>query len=133
MLMPAVHSALSSLDDELIKVLQRGDIKLVRSAWILSLPANGRILRRQELEALVQAGESPSPLLSPDEAVELVRAGRRCIGVLTYGWLSPSSPDPAGKRLKVVRSALEQLVHIVAIFWECVCLFFPASAPCFRM
>ena len=26
-----------------------------------------------------------------------------------------------------------EMVHIVAIFWECVCLFFPASAPCFRM
>ena len=39
-----------------------------------------------------------SPLLSPDEAVALVRKGTRGVGVASHGWLSAGSPDPAGAR-----------------------------------
>ena len=85
-LSPAIYGPLTALDDRLIEVLGAGDIRLVRSAWLLAQPAGYRIVRRQDLEALERTGVSPSPLLRPDEAVALVREGRRCVGALTYGW-----------------------------------------------
>ena len=59
-----------------VVVLAAGDIRLVRSAWLLAQPAGYRIVKRQELEALEASGASPSPHLRPDEAVALVREGR---------------------------------------------------------
>ena len=32
---------------------------------------------------------------------------------------SPGDPDPSGKRVAVVRRALETQTHIKAFFWEC--------------
>ena len=113
-----VAAALTALDDALVAVLARGDIKLVRAAWLLQQPADHRIQRRQDLEALEQSGASPSPLLSPAEAVALVRRGNRSAGALTYGWLMPNDPDPKGARVKAVRAALAQLTHIEGFFWE---------------
>ena len=62
----------------------------------------------------------PTPLLSPKDAADLIRRGNRSAGALTYGWLSPGDPDPAGSRVAVVRSALEEHPQIEAFFWECV-------------
>ena len=88
-LLPAtIHTALSSFDDTLVAVLAKGHIRLVRAAWLLTLPGDYRIVRRQELEALEEKGTSPSPLLSPEEAVGLVRKGNRGVGALTYGCMS---------------------------------------------
>ena len=78
-----IRSALTKLDDRLVKVLHAGDIRLVRSAWLLAQPSGYRIARRQDLEALEASGASPSPLLSPEEAVALVREGNRSAGALT--------------------------------------------------
>ena len=79
-----------------------------------------RIQRRQELEALEESG-AEQPLLRPEEAAALVRRGDRSAGALTYGWLCPGEPDPAGSRVTLVRIALEENMHIEGLFWECVC------------
>ena len=82
----AMYGALTVLDDRLVTVLGAGDIRLVRSAWLLAQPAGYRIVRRQDLEALEARGVSPSPLMQPDEAVALVRRGGRSAGAVTHGW-----------------------------------------------
>ena len=74
-----------------------------------------RIQHRQDLEALVL---TPSPLLSPKEAEDLLNKGDRSIGALSYGWLTAGRPDPAGARIEVLRATLEEHPHIEAIFWE---------------
>ena len=76
-----VRNALSILDNRVVEVLQAGHIRLVRSSWVLQQPDDYRIERRQELERYKDA----SPLLSPDEAVALIRKGTRSAGVLSYG------------------------------------------------
>ena len=79
-----VHQALTALDNRLVEVLERGDIRLMRGAWLLAQPEDFRISKRQDIEAL-EMGASPSPLLSPEEAVDLIRGGSRSVGVLSYG------------------------------------------------
>ena len=34
------------------------------------------------------------------------------------GWLLSGNPDPAGARVRAIRHALEQHLHIEAFFWE---------------
>ena len=80
-----VRLALTSLDDRLVDVVGKGHIRLVRSAWLLAQPKEYRIKKRQDLELLEQSGVSPSPLLTPEEAVALIRKGDRSAGVLSYG------------------------------------------------
>ena len=76
-------SALSQLDERLITALEREDIRLLRSAWLLAQPDDYHIQRRQELEEVEQQGASPSPLLSGAEAVDLVHRAARAMGVLS--------------------------------------------------
>ena len=45
------------------------------SSWLLKQPDNYRISKRQDLEELEMNGATPSPLLSPDEAVRGIRKG----------------------------------------------------------
>ena len=80
-----VRLALTALDNRLVSVLGVGDICFVRSSWLLAQPDEYRIQRRQDLETLERSGASPSPLLSPKEAVALVRKGNRSAGILSYG------------------------------------------------
>ena len=68
-------------------------------------------------------GASPSPLMSTDEAVAVIRRGDRSAGALTYGWLAHFHPDPAGKRLEVVRAALAANPHIEGFFWDYASLY----------
>ena len=75
-----VHRLLTALDDQLVDALRKGDIALVRSSWLLAQPENYRIERRQDLQM-----RQDSPLLSPEEAVALIRKGDRSVGVLSYG------------------------------------------------
>ena len=83
-LSPEVLAALSALDDRLAFVFGRGDIRLVRSAWVLVQDPTGFCIpHRQALEAMEKSGVSPSPLLSPQEAEALLRRGQRCVGVLS--------------------------------------------------
>lgn len=108
-------SALSKLDDRLIDVLYSGDIKLIRASWLREQPPAYQIERRQDLEV---RRSTPSPLLSPEEAVQLLKRCDRSVGVLSYGWLLAGHPDPEGVRMTAVRRALEAEEQIEGLFWE---------------
>ena len=110
---------LSSLDDRLVAALATGAIRLVRTTWLLAQPQGYRIQTRQQLEQLEDGGESP--LLLPDESVSLVLRGKRNAAVLSYGWLSPGSPDPEGARLGIVRATLHNRCHLEGLFWDFMC------------
>ena len=114
-----VYRALSAFDDGLADVLKKAIIRLLRSEWLLAQPEGSTLPYRQQLEDFEQDGASPSPLLSPAEAVALLQQGDRSIGSVTHAWLSPGNPDPAGKRMQVVRQALKARPYIKAIFFEC--------------
>ena len=81
--------ALSSLDDKLIAAFRREDIRLLRSSWLLQQPPGFKLPRRQDLEA--REREEASPLLSGEEAAELISACGRGMGSLTHGWLTPGA------------------------------------------
>ena len=74
---------LSSLDDRLIAALLAGFIRLVRSEWLIQQPDEYCIERRQELEERERNGETPTPLLSPEEGAALVRSAARCVGAVS--------------------------------------------------
>jgi hypothetical protein len=114
---PKLRQALTELDMIVIQVLMCGAIRLLCVKWLLMQPANFMMPNRQALEKIERSGASPSPLLSGEEAVALVERGDRSIGALTYGWLSPGDPDPAGSRIRVLRRALARLA-IKALFWD---------------
>jgi hypothetical protein len=114
-----VYRALTAFDDGLADVLQKAIIRLLRSEWLLAQPEGFTLPYRQQLEVLELDGASPSPLLSPAEAVTLLQRGDRSIGSVTHAWLSPGNPDPAGSRMQVVRQALTARPYIKAIFFEC--------------
>ena len=78
-----MYQALSALDERLIAALRSGDIRLVRASWLLAQPDGFHMPYRQELEALEASGVTPSPLLSPDEAVELIEKGDRSACILS--------------------------------------------------
>ena len=109
-------AALAVLDEQLLQVLAQGDVRLVRSLWLLKQTDDFHIRRRQELEA--QDGGEDSPLMRPEEAVRLVQRGRRAAGVLSYGWPSPGDPDPTRHRIQAVRRALAEHTFIEGFFWE---------------
>ena len=108
------------LDEGIVAVLQRGDIRLLRTAWLLAQPNSKPLPNRQELEALEEqlAGDEVSPLLQPDEAVALIHCADRRVGVLSHGWLTAGHCDPCAARLAVVVQALAQTPHLQAIFWD---------------
>ena len=115
-------TALTSLDDRLVETLGEGHVRLVRVKWLLAQPLEFRLVRRQELEAL-EVGAVLSPLLTPDEAVALVRKGGRGVGVASHPWLSAGDPDPAGERVRLLRRALEERPYIEALFFDFPSLF----------
>ena len=114
-----VKEELSKLDEELLAKLSAGDIRLVRSAWLL-LPAVTKMRKRQELETIEEQGATRdvSPLPSCDEAAALVRRGTRSAAVLSHGWLLGGDCDPQAERLALVKQALAEYPHIEGLFWE---------------
>ena len=78
-----MRQALSALDEQLIAVLRSGYIRLVRTSWLLAQPDGFHMPYRQVLEALEASGVTPSPLLSPDEAVALIEKGDRSACILS--------------------------------------------------
>ena len=103
------------MDERLLECIQAGDIRILRVAWLRDTPPDYRMERRQDLETLekMMNDRSLAPLLSPKEAVALISRGTRCVGALTYGWLTAGNPDPEGARLAVIRKALaSHLAHL---------------------
>ena len=76
--------ALSNLDAKLIDALKAGYVRLLRSTWLLQQPTTYQLQWRQKLEQLDGLGMN-SALLTPEEAVALVRCCNRSVGALTYG------------------------------------------------
>jgi hypothetical protein len=119
-----VLQELRPLDAELVAALQQADIRLLRASWLRARPEGYVLQNRQELEALEEgadgssANADDSPLLSPDEAVELIRCGDRRVSVVSHGWLKGGHCDPCGARVAVVVKALVQYPHLEACFWD---------------
>ena len=114
-----MRGVLAAFDNNLIEALRGAIIRLVCVAWLLAQPDDLKMPYRQQLEELERSGASPSPLLSPEEAVALILQGDRSVGAVTHGWLSPGNPDPAGSRMKLLRQELKSLPNIKGIFFEC--------------
>ena len=55
--------------------------------------------------------------------MQLLREGRRAVGVLSYGWPTSGNPDPNGDRVQCMRRALEERPDIKAFFWDGPSLF----------
>lgn len=112
---------LAALDDKLAEALASDAsgapaIRLL-DADVLRSGAISRIETRQILERRQSAGECL--FVQPQEAVRLLKVGRRKIGFLTYGWRTSDHPDPDDKTLEAVVKALrsEHGKHIAAVFW----------------
>ena len=100
--------ALTSLDDDLVDALWREDIRLLRGSWLLQQPPGFRLPRRQDLEALEREAferEEESPLLSGQEASELILSCNRGMGSFTHGWLTPGTRSPARRVQATFRSS----------------------------
>ena len=121
---PAEHGAiplLTKLDDKLAAALKASAIKLLDADVLRSEGSEARlprILRRQELEAMEARGSRM--FLSADEAVAALRAKKRSIAGLTYGWTTPDDPDVTAAYLAAVRRFLRSPLgaHVTAVFWE---------------
>ena len=87
---------LSKLDEELIAKLSAGDIRLVRSAWLLQ-PSVTKMRKRQELETI--EGMAAADHLHPLQQKFLESAALQC-GICTPGMLIAAksllerNPDP---------------------------------------
>ena len=103
---------LSSLDNRLVDTLKGEDIRFIDVVWLRSVLGRPgyRVQRLQDLPS--------EALLSPEAAVALIRRATRAVGVLSYGWLSDTTPDPAGARLGVLLQCLNEHDHIEALFWD---------------
>ena len=115
--MSSIVSSLGALDERLIEVLSDGSIRLLRVTWLRQQPPGFKLPMRQALEQLDDGDAALSPLLSPEEAVEAVRCGDRRVGVLSHGWCACGNPDPTGRRMQLVRRALDSCDYLVALFW----------------
>eukprot|EP00900_Chrysochromulina_parva_P009826 jgi/Chrpa1/18845/Chrysochromulina_OHIO_Genome00025256-RA len=114
---PEVKRELSALDHDLLEAFGRGDIALVRSAWLLAqlaLQPDFRIVRRQDLKPV----GGISPHLDPEEAKRLLLKGERAIGAFSFGWPTSGNPDPTGHRIKALWRALQERSDIEALFWD---------------
>ena len=132
-----LQARLAELDEQLVGMLEQGDIRFVRPSWLAQAasphPGGDKALvardgsapagtvaflaeRFAELEALERAGATPSPLLTPAEAVAYVRRTSRDShskgegggGQLVYGLLAPHVDDPTPSRIAAVQRALDQ-------------------------
>lgn len=112
-----VARLLGTLDDKIEAALAAQHLRLLSTAWLRRRPPGWKMLRRQELEALEQSGEHP--YLSAEDAISALRAADRRIAVLSYGWLTPSHPDPLLHRISAVRSHVDANLSLVGLFWVC--------------
>ena len=115
--------AVHLLDQRILDRLRSGAIRLVSVQWLLEQQAGFRILRRQELEKL--ESEGASPFLPARTAATDLQCGTRRVLVLSYGWLSPSGPDPRGHRigkllafLRLAAATFDPQIVELGIFWD---------------
>ena len=99
----ALIARLDSLDATLVAALERGDVKVLRVEEVLKL---SKVSSRQTLEA-----EAPGVFMTAEEAVALVRAGRRELAALSCTWCSAEHPDPGGMYLRAVHAAAQNLTQ----------------------
>jgi hypothetical protein len=93
----AAHVA--NIDGAVISALELGHVRLVSAAYLLR-HSTKKLCRQQDLASIKGA------LLTPQQAVKLMRAADRRVFAVSYGWLSAGSPDPFGKRLEAIQQAL---------------------------
>lgn len=111
---------LASLDDRLVAAFRSGAIKLLRADFVRATSSLTRILRRQDFEAL-EREKGVRVFLSPDEAIDALRAHARRVAALTYGWTSPDDPDVTSAYLEAVRRFLCSPLgarNVDALFWD---------------
>ena len=115
--------AVHLLDQRILDRLRSGAIRLVSVQWLLEQPEGFRILRRQELEKLEIEGASP--FLPASTAAKDLQSATRRVLVLSYGWLSPSGPDPRGHRigkllafLRNAAATFDPQIAELGIFWD---------------
>ena len=108
-------TCVSELDDQLVAAVRTGAIALLDARWVRELTPGATLLRRQGLEAA-----QGRALLPPEEGVQLLQLGARCVGAITYAWATRHHPDPTGARLEAVRQFLrsEAGAHTRALFWD---------------
>ena len=118
---------LTNLDRRLRDAIIRKEIRVLRSEWLLCQKPEVTQLhyvlpRRQSLERLERDGDAP--FLSPREACIWLECGRRHIGVLSAGWLSPLHFDPTGERMHTLRLFLRAHCNdVVGVFVGYGCLY----------
>eukprot|EP00966_Prymnesium_polylepis_P146263 3378557-Prymnesium_polylepis.3 len=114
---------LKTMDERLVRVLRTGHVRILRVAWLLQQRKAWRVVSRQQLE--VHEARGARPFLTGDEAVALLEGGRRQLGVLSYGWLKQSDPDPNGDHLRCVLRFLRASAGgqpVRGLFWDCCSL-----------
>jgi len=115
------YKNLGELDEAIIAAVKKGVIKLLDTAFLRDSDDKTLryILRRQDLEKL-EKETGKRIFMKPDEAAAALRSGDRRIGSLTYGWCSPSDPDPSGEYLAAVRRFLRSPLgaHVTGLFWD---------------
>ena len=116
-----VIQVLTKLDDKLADALHASAAKLLDAEVLRSEGSEKRLprmLRRQELEAMEAQGTRI--FVSANEAVAALRANKRSIAGLTYGWTTRDDPDVTAAYLAAVRRFLRSPLgaHVTAVFWE---------------
>lgn len=101
---PDFRAKLVTLDAQCADALRRGDIALLSMYELLKRKPEA-IGRRQDLEAM----PGPSLFVPPRHAAQLLRAEKRHVLMLSYGWGAPGTPDPTGEVLRHVLRFLEWL------------------------
>ena len=119
---PVEHAGialLAALDDKMCEALDSGAIALINADFLRSNDVGERIERRQALKKREDETTGLTIFVPPAEAVAMVRAKTREVGVLTYGWATRDHPDPSGAYLQAVRRFLrsELGAHVRAVFW----------------
>jgi hypothetical protein len=101
---PNFRAKLLAMDGRCAESLRSGDIRLLSMFELLNQRLH-KIERRQALEKR----RGPSLFLGRRKAAELLKREERRVLVLSFGWGSPSSPDPTGVILEHLIRFLEWL------------------------
>ena len=110
----------TAFEAPVLAALKEGAIRLLDTSWLLGLPDDHPLPRRQLLETRGQE----RPFISPARATELLLLKRRRIGVLSYCWLTAGHPDPFALHLSALQTFLRSKQQpdgtpfVDAVFWD---------------